>query len=112
MLRVDKRLCCDILFSYWFSFLKQERIWNMVGKQVFVRTVTFYFTGRVVEMTDREFALTDVAVIADTGRFSTAMATGTFSEVEPYPDGMEVRINRDTVVDYCIWPHALPREVK
>lgn len=76
---------------------------------VFIRTVTNYYTGRVVKETAQEIVLSEAAWIADTGRFHVAMANGTFSEVEPYPDGMQVRIQRNAIVDVTEWPHALPR---
>ena len=82
------------------------------SKQVFIRTVTHYYTGRVVEETAREIVLDLAAWIADTGRFSEAMRTGSVSKVEPYPDGVLVRVQRGAIVDICDWPHALLRVVK
>ena len=40
----------------------------------------------------------DVDWIADDGRFSEAMKTGNYSEVEPFPDG-RVLIGRGSIVD-------------
>lgn len=40
-----------------------------------------------------------------------ALASGSLSEVEPYPDG-EVAIPRGCVVDVSRWTLALPREAK
>lgn len=79
---------------------------------VFVRTVTHYYTGRLVAVTDQEIVLADCAWIADTGRFSSALQTGDLVEVEPYPDGVDVVINRGAIVDCCAWSHPLPRKVK
>lgn len=81
-------------------------------KQVFIRTVTHYYTGRVVSESAREIVLEDAAWIADTGRFATALVAGEFSEVEPYPDGMRVRIMVHAIVDVVEWPYALPRTQK
>lgn len=82
-----------------------------VGNIVFIRTVTHYYTGRIVELSATEIELEDVAWVADTGRFSDALKTGTLGEVEPYPDG-RVAVGRGALVDASIWKHALPREQK
>jgi hypothetical protein len=81
------------------------------GQNVIVRTVTHYYTGRVVELTDRWLVLEDCAWIADTGQWSAALASGTLSEVEPYPDGA-VWVSVGAVVDIAAWGHALPRTVQ
>ena len=74
----------------------------LLGKIVLIRTVTLYYTGRVVAVTPVEIAITDAAWIADTGRFSDALAVGgQFSEVEPYPDGRVVYVSRGAVIDWC-----------
>ena len=58
---------------------------GLMGKKVFISTVTKYFSGLVVEETDSYLKLDQAAWIADTGRFADAMAdTDKFSEVEPY----------------------------
>ena len=58
-----------------------------VGKIYHIRTVSMIDTGRLVAVYDKEIVLEDAAWIADTGRFTQALATATFSEVEPFPDG-------------------------
>lgn len=82
-----------------------------VGSAVFVRTVTHYYTGEVVRVDKDWLVLRNVAWIADTGRFSEALKTGTLNEIEPYPAG-EVLIARGAIVDVSLWTHALPREMK
>jgi hypothetical protein len=72
-----------------------------VGQIYFIRTVTHHYTGRLLRVTSQELVLEDAAWIADDGRFSDAVKTGNFNEVEPYPDG-EVIIGRSAVVDACI----------
>ena len=79
------------------------------GEKVFVRTVTHYYTGRVVAVDDRWLALTDAAWIADTGRWSLALETGTLNEVEPYLDGDTVLVHLGAVIDVSPWHHDLPR---
>lgn len=80
-----------------------------VGESVIIRTVTHYFTGRVVAESDRWIALDDAAWVADTGRFAEALRMGTLSEVEPYPGPCLVAVG--AVVDVAPWPHELPRLV-
>ena len=83
---------------------------EMLGESVFIRTVTYYYTGRVVNVTPQVVTLEKAAWIADTGRFSEAMESGDLSEVEPYPG--EVNIMIGSIVDYIKWPHPLPLKVK
>jgi len=83
---------------------------EMLGKSVFIRTVTYYYTGRVVNVTPQVVTLEKAAWIADTGRFSEAMESGDFSEVEPYSG--EVNIMIGSIVDYIKWTHPLPLKVK
>jgi hypothetical protein len=80
------------------------------GHDVLIRTVTMIYTGHVAEVDAHTIALADAAWIADTGRFSNALATGELSEVEPYPG--VVYVARSCVVDISPWNHALPRTVK
>ena len=83
-----------------------------VGNSVYIRTVTYHYTGRIVQLSDAEIVLADAAWIADSGRFAQAMAQGTLSEVEPYPDEVRVSISRGADVDVSLWLHALPRTQK
>lgn len=82
-----------------------------IGKNYLIRTVTMIQTGRLVEVTNQELVLEDVAWIADTGRFNEALKNGTLNEVEPFPSG-RVIVGRGSVIDACEWNHALPRMVK
>ena len=89
---------------------------DLDGKNVLIRTVTHYYTGRLVlpdcDQPQTWLHLEGAAWIADTGRFSTALASGTLEEVEPYPSGVIVRISFGSVVDLAPWQHDLPRSVK
>lgn len=81
---------------------------SVFSGKVFIRTVTHYYTGRVVSVADGFVTLADAAWIADTGRFATALETGTLSEVEPYPGEVAVAIG--AIVDVAPWEHELPRK--
>lgn len=85
---------------------------NFVGSSVFVRTVTYAYTGEVVHFDADWVVLKDVAWIADSGRWSEACKTGEFSEVEAYPDDVTTSVSRGAIVEICEWPHELPRETK
>jgi hypothetical protein len=89
---------------------KQDKSPRYVGNTVFIRGVTMYYTGRIVQLTKEEIVLEDAAWIPDTGRFSDALKTGIFNEVEPYPNG--VSVERGSILDVSTWDHPLPRERK
>lgn len=82
-----------------------------IGANYFIRAIPFHYTGRLVEVYDKELVIEDAAWIADDGRFMQAVETGSFSEVEPFPDG-PVIIGRATITDAKIIPFALPRSQK
>lgn len=84
-------------------------IWQL-GKNYFFRNAPYFYTGRLVMVTENELVITDAAWIAETGRFADALKSGEFSEVEPYPDGVEVVLGRHSLLDAMIWSHPLPRE--
>jgi acetolactate synthase small subunit len=81
-----------------------------IGQNYQIRTVTMIYTGRVVQVSHHEVIIEDAAWIADTGRFSNALRTGSYSEVEPYPDG-KVIIGRASIVDAAAIS-TLPRSQK
>lgn len=66
-------------------------------KQVFIRTVTYHYTGLLSDERDGLLILHDAAWIPNSGRFSDALQSCRFLEVEPFPN--QVGINADTVVD-------------
>jgi len=83
---------------------------SLLGANVLIRTVAFYYTGTVVKMTKDWVLLADAAWIADTGRWGDALKNGTLSEVEPYPNKCWVAVG--SIVDIAPWDHQLPREQK
>jgi hypothetical protein len=76
-----------------------------VGKPYLIRTVTMIQTGRLVKVTEKELVLEEAAWIADTGRFSDALVSMSFSEVEPFPDG-QVIVNRGAMIDAVVIPNV------
>lgn len=72
-------------------------IWEL-GAIYLIRTVTMIDTGRLVQIGNQELVLEDAAWIADTGRFSDALKSLSFNEVEPFPDG-RVIIGRGSIID-------------
>lgn len=82
----------------------------VIGRNYLIRTVTNYYTGKLLEVCDGELVLSEAAWVADTGRFSEALKTGSLKEVEPYPD--LVIVSRGAIVDVSRWDHDLPRGVK
>jgi len=81
-----------------------------VDSAVFIRTVTHYYTGRIIQIDPDVLVLADAAWIGDTGRFHIALRDGSISEVEPFAH--PVAISRSAIVDCTHWPHALPRAAK
>lgn len=81
-----------------------------VGEKYLIRCVTFFYTGRVKQITSSEIVLEDAAWIADTGRFADCLKSGVPSEVEPF--STPVIIPRGSIVDASVWLHNLPREQK
>lgn len=82
---------------------------NLEGKNLLVQTVTYFYTGEVIEETSKHLKLSKAAWIADTGRFSQALEKSVFDEVEPFPKSvflMKAAIVALTEID------ILPREQK
>ena len=70
-----------------------------VGKNYFIRTVTHYFTGKLVWVGAQEIVLESVAWIADTGRFNEFLKGEVLNESEPYPPETKVIIGRGSIID-------------
>ena len=81
-----------------------------IGKSYFIRTVTHYFTGRLIWVGDKEIVLEEAAWIADTGRFHQFIDGKTVSEVEPFPKGSQVVVGRGSIIDMT--EHGLILDVK
>ena len=86
------------------------KIWQ-IGEKYFIRTVTHHLTGKLEAVTDNELLLSSACWIADDGRFMNAVATGEFSEVEPYPKDKMVIVGRHSIIDAVVIPN-LPTSQK
>lgn len=82
-----------------------------IGANYFIRTVTHYYVGRLVDVYQQELVIEDASWIADTGRFHVALKDGVFDEIEPYPVG-QVVIGRGAIIDASRYGGDLPREAK
>jgi len=80
-----------------FGNVSNDGAWE-IGAIYLIRTVTMIDTGRLVAVTPQELVLEEAAWIADTGRFSDALKSLSFNEVEPFPDG-RVIVGRGSVID-------------
>lgn len=83
---------------------------GLVGKNVFVRTVTHHHTGRLMAADEQFLELEEASWIADDGRFASALANGAVNEVEPFPGTAYVSVG--SLIDICEWEHDLPRTQK
>ena|SRR3990167_1751783 len=81
-----------------------------VGKNYFIRTVTFHLTGKVEAIKGNFLVLNDATWIADSGRFTNAINEGKLAEVEPVD--VETYVNINSITDAFEWKHKLPREQK
>jgi hypothetical protein len=80
-----------------------------VGENVFLRKITMVLTGHVVAVYPTYLELDNAAWVADTGRYTDAVATGDFNEVEVYPDNLIVKVPLGDLVDGFVAPWPLPR---
>jgi len=88
--------------------MQPHLVYDMIGRTVFVRTVTYHYTG-LLALCDGQFIRLDNACwIADSGRFADFLKTGEASEVEPYPD--RCFISMGAIVDISPFDHSLPRK--
>ena len=83
-----------------------------VGKNYFIRTVTYHLTGHLEKIVGDFLIFSDAAWIADSGRFNNAMKKGIDKaenhEVEPWEH--KVFVNITTIVDGIEYPFSLPKE--
>ena len=78
----------------------------LAGNKVFIRTVTYHYTGEIVSVCSGMVVLKNAAWIADEERFSDMLTKGLLKEVDPFPDAVGIMLT--SIVDITIWRHPLP----
>ena len=82
---------------------------DLVGKKLFIRTVTYHWIGKVEKVNGSVIQLSGASWVADSGRFMNAIKEGKLDEVEPVGDW---NINMNSSVDFGEWKHKLPTSQK
>lgn len=90
--------------------MKPHLVDDMIGQAVFVRTVTYHYTGLLALCDGQFIRLDDACWIADSGSFFDFLKTGEAAEVEPYPD--RCFISMGAIVDISPFSLPLPRNQK
>lgn len=86
-------------------------LWLKYGnKNVFIRTVTHHYIGKLECVADAFLLISGAAWIADDGRFNECLAKGSVNEAEPFPNQCCIGIG--SIIDICEWSHGLIREPK
>lgn len=84
---------------------------ELIGKNMFLRTMTHHYTGHAVSRDSMFLKLETAAWIADDGRFSESMKNAdNFFEVEPY--NKPNAINLYSILDIGELSGKLPTKVK
>lgn len=89
---------------------KSVETFFILNKKYFIRTVTMYIVGELVDINNTEMKFKNASWIADSGRFYNALKDGTFSEIEPFVN--DVILSRGCIIDATEWTHDLPTEQK
>ena len=80
-----------------------------IGKNYFIRTVTWCYLGKLIAVHAQEFVLTNVSLIGDTGTFTKALAEAdSMDEIEVYPPDKRVTVGRGALIDAVEYDHDLP----
>ncbi len=107
---MNKKKLLEILLDEAIEDGGSDELPFEIGEKYFIRTVTYFATGKVKRITGNFLELEDAAWIADTGRFNEAIAKGVLSEVESVDVPMYINVN--SITDAFLWKHKLPRESK
>ena len=94
----------------WKQFSAAPSDFWQIGKPYLIRTVTMIDTGTLVSVGEHEIILRDASWIADTGRFSAALESCEYNEVEPFPDGL-IAVGRSAIIE-AVQIAKVPRSVK
>lgn len=77
----------------------------IVGKKYFIRTVTLYYTGELMEIYGNWLILKNASWIADTGRFHDFLKEGVCNEYESFLEPVYIPVG--SIVDVSEWKHPL-----
>jgi len=91
---------------------QNEKYPFVVGKNYMIRTITMIYTGKLVEVFEKELVLTECAWIPETKRWTDTCKNGEFEEVEPYPKEKKIIIGRDAILDAFEVDWKLPDKQK
>jgi len=94
------------LMAFWQE--KKQHPYE-IGRNYVIRTVTMIYTGRLIEVGDKELVLVDAAWIPEPERHMQFVANGMVRECEPFPDGQRVIIGRGALMDAIAVDWDLPR---
>ena len=89
--------------------MKAEVYGDLIGKKLFIRTVTYHIVGRVTGKMDMFLKMEDASWVADSGRFMNAIKEGKLNEVEPVGEAF---VSLSAVCDMFPWNHDLPKNQK
>jgi hypothetical protein len=80
------------------------------SKNVFIKTVTMFYVGRLASENENFIFLEEAAWIADTGRFYNFLKDGKVNEVEPFVD--PIAVNKNSIIEITPWNHGLLKDQK
>lgn len=80
------------------------------SKNVFIKTVTMFYVGRLASENENFIFLEEAAWIADTGRFYNFLKDGKVNEVEPFVD--PIAVNKNAIIEITLWNHDLLKKQK
>ncbi len=96
-------------FNGGFSEVPIETFNDLIGKSLFIRTVTYHLVGKVEKIIGGMIELSTASWVADSGRFMNAIKDGELDEVEPLGQWF---VSIGSIVDFGIWRHELPVDQK
>jgi len=84
---------------------------DLIGKKVFLRTVTYHLLGEVTKIIGDLIFLKNTTWVADSGKFSDAIKNGfsTAAELEYIGDWF---VNSKSLTDGGFWKHKLPTKTQ
>lgn len=83
-------------------------LYLQLGKAYLILGVTWYYVGIVVHHDARDIVLSPGVIIADSGRFHTALTTGTLVYGDPVD---EIAVPRSITAGIIPWNYPIPRQI-